>query len=74
MAFQKIKPVMGSQKEGNALVFDYKNAELLRKFTTESGSILNRERTGLAAKQQRALEKQVKRARHLALLPFVTTL
>ncbi len=76
MAFQKfvIKPVVSSKKQGDELVFDYKNAELLRKFLTESGSIMNKERTGLSSKQQRSLEKQIKRARHIGLLPFVTTL
>ncbi|MBK4730400.1 30S ribosomal protein S18 [Oxynema sp. CENA135] len=50
---------------------DYKDVELLRKFITERGKILPRRITGLTAKQQRDLTKSIKRARILALLPFV---
>ncbi len=50
---------------------NYKDTELLRKFITERGKILPRRITGLTAKQQRALTTAVKRARFLALLPFV---
>ena len=50
---------------------DYKDVELLRKFITERGKILPRRLTGLTAKQQRHLTKAIKRARVLALLPFV---
>lgn len=50
---------------------DYKDVELLRKFITERGKILPRRITGLTAKQQRDLTTAVKRARVLALLPFI---
>lgn len=50
---------------------DYKDVDLLRKFITERGKILPRRITGLTAKQQRALTTAVKRARLIALLPFV---
>ncbi|MEB3827157.1 30S ribosomal protein S18 [Phormidium sp. CCY1219] len=50
---------------------DYKDVELLRKFITERGKILPRRITGLTSKQQRDLTKAIKRARILALLPFV---
>ncbi|MFQ3615995.1 MAG: 30S ribosomal protein S18 [Cyanobacteriota bacterium] len=50
---------------------DYKDVELLRKFITERGKILPRRITGLTAKQQRDLTQAIKRARLLALLPFV---
>ncbi len=50
---------------------DYKDVELLRKFMTERGKILPRRITGLTAKQQRDLTVAVKRARIVALLPFV---
>ncbi|BAU41366.1 MULTISPECIES: 30S ribosomal protein S18 [Thermoleptolyngbya] len=50
---------------------DYKDVELLRKFITERGKILPRRITGLTAKQQRDLTQSIKRARLLALLPFV---
>jgi small subunit ribosomal protein S18 len=50
---------------------DYKDVDLLRKFITERGKILPRRITGLTAKQQRDLTIAIKRARILALLPFV---
>ena len=50
---------------------DYKDVDLLRKFITERGKILPRRITGLTAKQQRDLTQAIKRARILALLPFV---
>ncbi|AFY87595.1 MULTISPECIES: 30S ribosomal protein S18 [Cyanophyceae] len=50
---------------------DYKDVDLLRKFITERGKILPRRLTGLTAKQQRDLTVAIKRARLLALLPFI---
>jgi small subunit ribosomal protein S18 len=54
--------------------FSYKNPETLRKFITPFGSILPRSKTGLTAKEQKKLAREIKRARHLALLPFTQTL
>ena len=50
---------------------DYKDVDLLKKFITERGKILPRRLTGVTAKQQRDLTNAVKRARIVALLPFV---
>ncbi|MEM9770545.1 MAG: 30S ribosomal protein S18 [Cyanobacteria bacterium P01_D01_bin.73] len=50
---------------------DYKDVDLLRRFITERGKVLPRRVTGLTAKQQRRLTMAVKRARLLALLPFI---
>jgi small subunit ribosomal protein S18 len=50
---------------------DYKDIELLKKFTTERGKILPRRITGLTSKQQRDITEAVKRARIIALLPFI---
>jgi small subunit ribosomal protein S18 len=50
---------------------DYKNIEVLKKFINDQGKILPRRVTGTSAKYQRQLSRAVKRARHLALLPFV---
>ena len=50
---------------------DYKDVDLLRKFITERGKILPRRITGLTAKQQRDITLAVKRARLVALLPFI---
>ncbi|RME07019.1 MAG: 30S ribosomal protein S18 [Anaerolineae bacterium] len=50
---------------------DYKNVDLLKQFVFEDGKIRPKRQTGTCAKHQRALAKAIKRARHLALLPFV---
>lgn len=50
---------------------EYKDVDLLRKFITERGKILPRRITGLTAKQQRDLTLSIKRARLMALLPFI---
>ncbi|MGH8000392.1 MAG: 30S ribosomal protein S18 [Brasilonema sp.] len=50
---------------------DYKDVDLLRKFITERGKILPRRITGLTSQQQRELTFAIKRARILALLPFI---
>jgi len=49
---------------------NYKDTKGLKRFLSESGKILPRRRTGLSAKEQRRLTREVKRARHLALLPY----
>ena len=51
---------------------DYKDADLLKKFLNEQGKILPRRITGTSLKFQRRVAQAVKRARHLALLPYVT--
>ena len=53
------------------LPIDYKNHDLLRRFVTERGKILPRRITGTCAKHQRALTREIKKARVLAYLPFV---
>ncbi|AFY96465.1 30S ribosomal protein S18 [Chamaesiphon minutus] len=50
---------------------DYKDVDLLRKFVTERGKILPRRITGLTSKQQRDLTLSIKRARQIALMPFI---
>jgi len=49
----------------------YKNFEKLRTFLSERGRIVGRDLTGVCPKHQRQLSVEIKRARHLALLPFV---
>lgn len=51
---------------------DYKNPEILSRFISERGKISSRSKTGICARHQRFLTRQIKRARHLSLLPFVT--
>jgi small subunit ribosomal protein S18 len=53
---------------------DYKDATFLLKFVNEQGKILPRRLTGTSLKYQRKLAKSIKRARHLALLPYVADL
>lgn len=50
---------------------DYKDVDLLKQFINPHGRVINRKRTGLTAKQQRAVEAAVKRARFMGLLPYV---
>ncbi|QXD14482.1 30S ribosomal protein S18 [Rhodocaloribacter litoris] len=50
---------------------DYKDVELLKRYLNEQGKILPRRITGVSARFQRQLTRAVKRARHLALIPFV---
>ena len=52
-------------------MLDYKQADTLRRYVTERGKIKPRRQTGLCAAHQRVLSASIKRARHLALLPFV---
>jgi small subunit ribosomal protein S18 len=55
----------------NKAKIDYKDADSLRRFTTERGKILPRRITGTCAKHQRELARAIKRARSICLLPFV---
>ena len=50
---------------------DYKDYERLRRFVSDRAKIEPRRKSGVCAKHQRALSNAIKRARHLALLPFV---
>lgn len=51
---------------------DYKDIETLEQFVTERGKIIPRRITGVSTHYQRLLTQAVKRARHMALLPFVS--
>ena len=53
---------------------DYKDPEFLKKFLNEQGKLLPRRITGTSLKYQRRVAQAVKRARQLALLPYVTDL
>ena len=50
---------------------DYKDTARLRKYMSERGKILPRRTTGTCAQHQRSLTEAIKRARHIALLPYV---
>jgi len=55
----------------NITNIDYKDTELLKKFLNPHSRIISRKKTGLSAKNQRKLALAIKRARFLALLPYV---
>ena len=61
-------------KKNGIKCIDYKDPEFLKKFFNEQGKILPRRLTGTSLKFQRKVAQAVKRARHLALLPYVTDL
>jgi len=50
---------------------DYKDVETLRDFVTDRGKMLSRRVTGNCAKHQRQISRQIKRARYIALMPYV---
>jgi small subunit ribosomal protein S18 len=53
--------------------FDYKDFKTLQRYVNAYGQIEVRKKTGLTESQQRHLARAIKRARHIALLPFVAT-
>ena len=58
-------------KKASPKYFDYQDVDMLTRYIDSYGQIDARAKTGLSAKSQRQLAVAVKRARHLALLPFV---
>jgi len=64
---RKVCPFSGP----NALQIDYKDVKLLQKFTTERGKIIPSRITAVSQKKQRELAQAIKRARFLALMPYV---
>ena len=74
MAFRKQR--MGRRKvcyftKNNITYIDYKDVELLKQFVSANGKITPRRVTGTRAKYQRMLAIAIKRARQMALLPYV---
>lgn len=61
-------------KKSRIKYVDFKDPEFLKKFLNEQGKILPRRVTGTSLKFQRKVATAVKRARHIALLPYVTDL
>lgn len=56
----------------NVNQIDYKNQQLLRRFISSYSKIVPRKRSGVCSKHQRQLAQAIKRARIMAILPFVT--
>lgn len=65
---KKILPILCRKKID---FIDYKNVKMLRSFMTERGKILSRKMTGTCSRHQRQLTKAIKRARAIALLPYI---
>ncbi|MCQ2050659.1 MAG: 30S ribosomal protein S18 [Bacteroidaceae bacterium] len=59
-------------KKSGIKYIDFKDPEFLKRFLNEQGKLLPRRITGTSLKYQRRVSQAVKRARHLALLPYVT--
>lgn len=68
--FRKVKRKVCQLCSDKSFVLDYKNAEQLKKFINEKGKILPRRATGACAKHQRLITLTVKRARHIAIIPY----
>ncbi|MGN1299716.1 MAG: 30S ribosomal protein S18 [Candidatus Scatovivens sp.] len=68
--FRKVRKKLCPLCSDKNFELDYKNADQLRKFINEKGKILPRRATGACAKHQRAITLAVKRARHIAILPY----
>lgn len=67
---QKLEKYCRFKKNGIKYI-DYKNPDFLLKFINEQGKILPRRITGTSLKYQRKVAQAVKRARHIAVLPYV---
>lgn len=59
-------------KGANGLKIDYKDIKLLQKYTTERGKIIPSRISAVSRKPQRELARAIKRARYLALIPFIS--
>ena len=68
--FRKIRKKVCPMCSNKEMVLDYKNQDQMKKFVNEKGKILPRRATGACAKHQRDITQAVKRARHIAVLPF----
>lgn len=64
---------MQKRKTNQPKYFDYKDAKTLGRYVDSYGQIETRAKTGLSSKMQRQLAVAVKRARHIAILPFVNS-
>lgn len=68
--FRKVRKKVCVMCANKDFVLDYKNADQLKKFINEKGKILPRRATGACAKHQRDITQAIKRARHIAVLPY----
>ena len=68
---KKKDPVFVDGKRPRPMYVDYKDLELLSKLTSRQGKIIGRRKSGCTAASQHAVTRAVKRARFMALLPYV---
>ena len=68
---KKKDPVFVDGKRPRPMFVDYKDLDLLSKLVSRQGKILSRRKNGCTAASQHAVSKAIKRARFMALLPFV---
>ncbi len=71
MAFRRMQRSKRCPLCAADVTVDYKDTNLLKKYVSERGKILGRVRGGLCAKHQRQISSSIKRARYVALMPFV---
>ena len=71
--FNRPKIKVARTSADGTVYIDYKDTESLRKMISGNGKILSRKRTGATAMEQRMIAAAVKRARYIALLPYVTS-
>lgn len=57
--------------EDNEEYIDYRDDKRLLRFTTEQGKVIPRRTSGACARHQRMVKRAIKRARHLAIIPYV---
>jgi small subunit ribosomal protein S18 len=69
--FSRPKVKIARWSASGKMYIDYKDTESLKKMVSNNGKILARKRTGASAMEQRMMARAVKRARYLALLPYV---
>ena len=70
LKYRKVRKKVCSMCANPELVLDYKNYDQMKKYVNEKGKILPRRATGACAKHQREITTAVKRARHIAILPY----
>ena len=68
---KKKDPLFVDGKRPRPMYVDYKDVELLKKLTNRHGRIVGRRKTGCSASSQNAVKQAIKRARFLALMPYV---
>ena len=68
--FRKVRKKVCPLCSDKNLSLDYKNPDQLKKFINDKGKILPRRATGACAKHQREITLTIKRARHIAMLPY----